>query len=245
MIIPAVDLINGQVVRLAQGDFAAVTTFDQDPLTQLQAYEKAGSQLLHLVDLDGARDPACRQLKTLERLVSGLSAPVQVGGGVRSRQDVQALLDAGVARVVVGSLAVTDPALVAGWLEHFGADRLTVALDVRLNRQYEPEVVMQGWQQGSGQQLDAVIAPLLSAGLAHVLCTDIARDGMLTGPNIVLYHWLTKRYPGLVWQASGGVASLKDLWALRHLKIGGVIIGKALLEGRFTMEEALACWQNA
>ena len=245
MIIPAIDLINGQVVRLEKGDFNAMTAFDHDPLSQLKVYQNAGSEMLHLVDLDGAKDPAKRQLQTIARLVTGLTAPVQVGGGVRTEDDINSLLAIDVARVVIGSLAVLNPELVAGWLQKYGADRITVALDVRLNDKGEPEVLTHGWQQGSEKALSEVITPLLSAGLTTVLCTDVDRDGMLTGPNIALYQQLIAQYPGIRWQASGGIATLDDLQALKNINIGGVIIGKALLIGRFTIKEALACWQNA
>ncbi|MBY5991403.1 1-(5-phosphoribosyl)-5-[(5-phosphoribosylamino)methylideneamino]imidazole-4-carboxamide isomerase [Ferrimonas balearica] len=244
MIIPAIDLIGGKVVRLEKGDFNAVTEFAYDPLTQLKAYQDAGSALLHLVDLDGAKDPANRQLKTIEHLVQNLKAPIQVGGGVRSEEDVKALLAIGVAKVVIGSLSVSQPERVARWMQQYGAERITVALDVRLDEQGEPEVLTHGWQKGSGKRLSEVIAPLLEAGLTDVLCTDVDRDGMLTGPNVTLYERLIATYPGVRWQASGGIAELDDLRALKAINIGGIIIGKALLAGRFTIEEALACWQN-
>ncbi|ADN75912.1 1-(5-phosphoribosyl)-5-((5-phosphoribosylamino)methylideneamino) imidazole-4-carboxamide isomerase [Ferrimonas balearica DSM 9799] len=244
MIIPAIDLINGNVVRLEKGDFNAVTRFQLDPLEQLRAYQDAGSALLHLVDLDGAKDPANRQLDTIARLVSQLDAPIQVGGGVRSQADVDALLDIGVAKVVVGSLSVSQPDTVAGWLRQYGPDRITVALDVRLDDDGQPEVLTHGWQKGSGKALADVIAPLLEAGLSDVLCTDVDRDGMLSGPNVALYQQLVTRYPTVRWQASGGIAQLSDLAELKAINIGGIIIGKALLAGRFTIEEALACWQN-
>ncbi|GAA5188375.1 1-(5-phosphoribosyl)-5-[(5-phosphoribosylamino)methylideneamino]imidazole-4-carboxamide isomerase [Ferrimonas gelatinilytica] len=244
MIIPAIDLIGGKVVRLERGDFNAVTEFSYDPLAQLTAYQEAGSPLLHLVDLDGAKDPDKRQLDTIASLVQQLYAPIQVGGGVRSEQDVEALLSIGVARVVVGSLSVSQPERVASWLGTFGPDRITVALDVRLTPDGEPEVLTHGWQKGSGQGLDRVIAPLLQAGLSDVLCTDVDRDGMLSGPNVALYRHLVTRYPSIRWQASGGIASLSDLSELKAIGIGGIIIGKALLNGNFSIEEALSCWQK-
>lgn len=244
MIIPAIDLIDGRVVRLEKGDFNAVTQFDYSPLEQLKHYQEAGSELLHLVDLDGAKNPANRQLPLIRELVKNLKAPVQIGGGVRSEKDVTALLEAGVAKVVVGSLTVSEPDTVAGWIKQFGADRITAALDVRLNDALIPEVLTHGWQKGSGRSLSEVIVPLLEAGLNHVLCTDIDRDGMLTGPNIKLYKTLLADYPTVCWQASGGIAKLDDIRRLKAINIGGIIIGKALLAGRFTIEEALSCWQN-
>ncbi|BDY05450.1 1-(5-phosphoribosyl)-5-[(5-phosphoribosylamino)methylideneamino]imidazole-4-carboxamide isomerase [Ferrimonas sp. YFM] len=244
MIIPAIDLINGQVVRLKKGDFNQVTQFDTDPLAQLSHYRDAGSALLHIVDLDGAKDPANRQLTTLTRLVENLNCPIQVGGGIRDKAEVEALLKLGVDKVVIGSLAARDPQLVASWIQEYGAERITVALDLLLDDQGNAQVATHGWQKGSGKLVEEVIAPLRLAGLKHVLCTDIDRDGMLTGPNVTLYQTLIGQYPEISWQASGGIAELEDLKQLKAIGIGGIIIGKALLTGRFTIEEALACWQN-
>lgn len=244
MIIPAIDLIGGRVVRLEKGDFNTVTQFDYSPLEQLQLYRQAGSQFLHLVDLDGAKSPENRQLQLINTLVKNLEAPIQVGGGIRTEQDVQSLLDIGVARVVIGSLTVNEPDTVAGWLKKYGAHRITAALDIRFDENNEPEVLTHGWQKGSGKSLSQIIAPLLEAGLSHVLCTDIDRDGMLTSPNVALYKTLVVDYPQVSWQASGGIAELDDLRQLKAINIGGIIIGKALLAGRFTIEEALSCWQN-
>lgn len=248
MIIPAIDLIDGRVVRLEKGDFNAVTQFDYSPLEQLKLYQDAGSELLHLVDLNGAKSPANRQLPLIRQLVKQLDAPVQVGGGVRSEQDVVALLEAGVAKVVIGSLTVSEPETVAGWIKQYGADRITAALDVRLDDNNEPKILTHGWQKGSGRSLTEVIAPLLEAGLSNVLCTDIDRDGMLTGPNVELYKRLVADYPTVRWQASGGIAELNDLRQLKAINIGGIIIGKALLTGRFSIEEAIeesrSCSQN-
>ncbi len=244
MIIPAIDLINGQVVRLKKGDFNQVTGFDTDPLAQLRHYQDTGSQMVHIVDLDGARNPDQRQLQILTTLTQALNCPVQVGGGIREKSEVEALLELGVSKVVIGSLAAKDPERVASWIKQFGSDRITVALDVLLDSNDNAQVATHGWQQGSGKLIDDVITPLRAAGLRHVLCTDIDRDGMLSGPNVKLYRQLVQQYPEILWQASGGIAELDDLRQLKAIDIGGIIIGKALLTGRFTIEEALTCWQN-
>ena len=176
--------------------------------------------------------------------MKNLETPFQVGGGVRSGQDVRTLLDMGVIKVVIGSLTVSEPATVAGWIKKYGPERITAALDIRLDENNEPEILTHGWQKGSGKSLSETIQPLLEAGLRHVLCTDIDRDGMLTGPNVELYKKLVADYPQISWQASGGIAELDDVRQLKAINIGGIIIGKALLSGRFTIEEALSCWQN-
>ncbi|WP_298441633.1 1-(5-phosphoribosyl)-5-[(5-phosphoribosylamino)methylideneamino]imidazole-4-carboxamide isomerase [uncultured Ferrimonas sp.] len=244
MIIPAIDLINGQVVRLQKGNFDKVTNFAEDPIEQLTRYQNAGSEHLHLVDLDGAKDPNARQLALIGRIVNALDAPIQVGGGIRTEQELQTLLDLGVSRVVLGSLAVQQPQLVAGWIERYGSERITVALDVLLDSDGNPEVLTNGWQQGSGKRMVDAVEPLLSAGLQHVLCTDVDRDGMMFGPNFDLYYRLRKQFPMLHWQASGGIHALDDLPKLKRVGVKGVIIGKALLAKKFTIEEALQCWQN-
>ena len=227
MIIPALDLIDGTVVRLHQGDYGQQRDYGNDPLPRLQAYAAEGAEVLHLVDLTGAKDPAKRQIPLLKTLVAGVDVPVQVGGGVRTEADVAALLDAGVARVVVGSTAVKDPETVKGWFRRFGADALVLALDVRIDEQGNKQVAM-----------------YLPVGLKHVLCTDISRDGTLAGSNVSLYEEVCARYPQVAFQSSGGIGDLADIAALRGTGVRGVIVGRALLEGKFTVKEAIQCWQN-
>lgn len=245
MLIPALDLIDGNVVRLQQGDFARQTTFASDPLPLVQAYQQAGAQFLHLVDLDGARDPAKRQTELLRRISASTTMTVQVGGGLRSRHDLEQLFDAGVKRAVIGSLAVKQPQLVQAWLNDYGADAIVLALDVNIAADGEAYVATHGWQETSTLTLNQLIDTFAADGLRHVLCTDISRDGMLTGSNIALYAELKQRYPQLIVQASGGIASLDDLRQLQAVNCDAAILGKALLTGKFTLEEALACWPAA
>lgn len=242
MLIPALDLIDGNVVRLQQGDFARQTTFANDPLPLVQAYAGAGAQYLHLVDLDGARDPARRQIDLLRRISASTSMTVQVGGGIRSRSDLEQLFEAGVKRAVIGSLAVTQPQLVQAWLNEFGPAAIVLALDVNISADGSAYVATHGWQQTSTLTLNQLIDSFSADGLRHVLCTDISRDGMLSGSNIALYAGLKQRYPQLLIQASGGIASLDDLRQLQAINCDAAILGKALLSGQFTLEEALACW---
>ncbi|RLR17826.1 1-(5-phosphoribosyl)-5-((5-phosphoribosylamino)methylideneamino)imidazole-4-carboxamide isomerase, partial [Sodalis-like symbiont of Bactericera trigonica] len=203
-------------------------------------------EVLHLVDLTGARDPQARQIPLLRRLLAGVApALVQVGGGIRSAADVEALLEAGATRVVVGSISVRHPQEVQRWLERFGPDALVLALDVRIDDDGQLRVAISGWQEDSGATPEQVIAQYRPLGLKHVLCTDISRDGTLTGSNVSLYRLLCDAWPDIAFQSSGGIGSLADIAQLRHSGVHGVIVGRALLENNFTVAEALACWQNA
>lgn len=244
MIIPAIDLIDGCVVRLHQGDYGLRRDYGEDPLARLQRYQASGAQLLHIVDLTGAKDPKARQIPLLRELLGSLSIPVQTGGGIRSADDVRSLLNAGAARVVVGSAAVKRTDEVAGWMKTFGADKLVLALDVRINQAGNAEVAVSGWQENSGVLMDDLIRTFEPAGLRYVLTTDISKDGTLAGPNTALYAKLAQTFPNIDFQASGGIGSLDDIRAVSHTGAAGVIVGRALLEGKFTLEEAIECWPN-
>ena len=244
MIIPALDLIDGTVVRLHQGDYAQQRDYGNDPLTRLQGYAAEGAEVLHLVDLTGAKDPAKRQIPLIKTLVAGVNVPVQVGGGIRTEEDVAALLAAGVARVVVGSTAVKSPEVVKGWFMRFGAEALVLALDVRIDAEGVKQVAVSGWQENSGVSLEELIETYQPVGLKHVLCTDISRDGTLAGSNVSLYQEVCARYPQIAFQSSGGIGGLQDVAALRGTGVRGVIVGRALLEGKFNVTEAIQCWQN-
>ncbi|WKE64421.1 1-(5-phosphoribosyl)-5-[(5-phosphoribosylamino)methylideneamino] imidazole-4-carboxamide isomerase [Gallaecimonas kandeliae] len=244
MLIPALDILDGQVVRLFKGDYGQVTRYGDDPGARFAAYAQAGARYLHLVDLSGARNAAERQWAALREVIGQSPLPLQVGGGVRCFEDVQQLLALGAERVVVGSLAIKHPALVAGWLDALGPEKLVLALDVRFDG-HDWYPASHGWQEKAEQNLDSLLAYFMDAGARHFLITDIDRDGTLGGANAELYANLTRRYPGMALQASGGVASLAELPALKAAGVKGVILGKSLLDGKFTLEEALSCWQNA
>ncbi|ADM98270.1 N-(5'-phospho-L-ribosyl-formimino)-5-amino-1-(5'-phosphoribosyl)-4-imidazolecarboxamide isomerase [Dickeya dadantii 3937] len=244
MIIPALDLIDGQVVRLHQGDYGQQRQYGSDPLPRLQDYQQQGASVLHLVDLTGAKDPSARQIPLLKTLLAGVSVPVQVGGGIRTEQDVEALLAAGASRVVIGSTAVKQSELVQQWFTRYGADALVLALDVRIDADGVKNIAISGWQENSGITLEDTVERYLPFGLKHVLCTDISRDGTLQGSNVELYREISARYPQVAFQASGGIGSLADIAALRGSGVQGVIVGRALLEGKFNVTEAISCWQN-
>lgn len=238
-IYPAIDVREGRVVRLRQGDYARETRYADGPLALAREYADQGAQWLHLVDLDAARVGHYTLGPLLRAIIAGSGLSVQTGGGVRSRDDVAALLDAGAARVVVGSLAVRRPELVEAWLQEFGADRITVALDTRRDALGVWRLPVHGWTETGGETLDALALRYAQAGLVHLLSTDIDRDGMLAGPNPALYAHLRGIASSLSVQASGGVHRLDDIGDARTRGCAGIVLGRALLEGRFTVAEAL------
>ena len=240
IIYPAIDVRDGAVVRLKQGDYAQQTTYPPAPLELAQRYAAEGATWLHLVDLDAARDGGYTLAPLLADITGSTSLKVQTGGGIRTRDDVARVLDAGAARVVIGSLAVREPETVAGWIETFGAQRITIALDAR-SIDGEWRLPLHGWTELSARRLDELAAFYADAGLAHLLCTDIGRDGMLMGPNLDLYLHLAKRFPSVAVQASGGVRDVADVAAARAAGCAGAVLGKALLERRFELGGALAC----
>lgn len=245
MIIPALDLIDGQVVRLYQGDYGQVTEYKVDPAEQFNLYHQAGANWLHLVDLTGAKDTSARQLELISQLLASTPAKIQIGGGVRSEQDVIDLLAAGAQRVVIGSTAVKQPQLVKQWMEKYGAEKIVLALDINIDSEGVRRVAVSGWQEDSGVTIEALLDDYLTVGLQHVLCTDIARDGTLNGSNVELYIDLCQRYPQVQFQSSGGIGTLADIAALKGSGVAGVIVGRALLDGKFTAQEAFSCWQSA
>jgi len=238
LLIPAIDLRGGQCVRLLQGRFDAETVYASDPLEVLERYLAFGARRIHVVDLDGARDGSQGNRAAIGRIVgrAGREA-VQVGGGIRTRQVAEELFDLGVARVVVGSVAVTEPDEVASWLREFGPERVVLAFDVRLDDGGTPRLATHGWERQTQTSLWDAVERYLPAGLRHVLCTDVARDGALSGPNVELYRQCTRRFPNVAWQASGGVSEAADLDALATTGADSVISGRALLEGRLSAEE--------
>jgi phosphoribosylformimino-5-aminoimidazole carboxamide ribotide isomerase len=233
---PAMDLMGGRCVRLAQGRFDDQTVYSAEPAEALRGFAAAGATWAHVVDLDGARAGAPLQHDLLCELASANILKLQVAGGIRSRDHIARLLDAGVGRVVIGSLAVKDPGAVRGFLAEFGGDRLTLALDVNLVDGV-PLVATAGWTESSGKSLWDVAADYPEA--RHLLVTDIGRDGMMGGPNQELLGEAVQRLPHLAVQASGGVSSLDDL---TRLTTAGAIVGKALWEGKIDLAEAVrAC----
>lgn len=242
---PAIDVRDGRVVRLQQGDYARETRYADDPFELASRYAAQGAGWLHLVDLDAARDGGYAQGELLARIKAATSLKVQTGGGIRDEAGVEALFAAGADRVVVGSLAIREPARVMQWLQVYGPERMTLALDASRTEDGGWQLPSHGWTRDSGVDLFALLDDYLQAGARHVLCTDIARDGMLAGPALDLYTVLLARAPQVRLQASGGIRDIADIRAATAMGCDGVVLGKALLEDRFKLCEALDATREA
>ena len=236
LLMPAIDLRQGRCVRLYQGDFGAETRYEHEPHELLVRYRGLGATWLHVVDLDGAKDGVLANRSVIVALASQRAVRLQVGGGVRTAAAIDDLLRVGVERVVVGSAAVERPAEVADWIARFGTERICLALDVRIDSR-GPLVRTRGWTEGTTLTLWEAIERYPAGSVKHVLCTDIERDGALSGPNVELYRQARQRFPGLAWKASGGVRDAADLKALAACGVAAAVSGKALLEERITAEE--------
>jgi len=244
-LIPSIDLRGGRTVRLLYGDFDQETRYEEAPLEVARRFHAFGARVLHVVDLDGARGHGEENRAIVYELAAKSGLELQVGGGIRTVQAVEDLLEHGVSRVVIGSLAVEQPALVREWLARWGVERVVLALDVRLDDAGTPLVQTRGWTAATATSLWSALEPYLELGPVQVLCTDIGRDGAMLGPNLDLYAAAMRRFPALRWQASGGVRSAADLAALAALGIAGAISGKALVEDRIPHQELLPFLPNA
>lgn len=236
IVIPALDLRDGGVVRLQQGDYDRETRYALSPVDQARAYQDAGGRLLHLVDLNAALNGGEGNLAVITEIAAALDVPVQSGGGVRAEDDLERRLDAGIDRVVLGSLCVREPERVVGWIDRYGADRIVAGLDVRPtdDGRWMPQAA--GWTEAGETDLFTLLEQLIDGGLVHLLCTDITRDGMLAGPSTALYADLAARYPDLRIQASGGVGEPAHLERAAATGVDGCIVGRALLEGRVPLD---------
>lgn len=242
--IPAIDLKDGRIVRLYQGRFDAVSEYEARPEDLATHYLSLGVDWVHVVDLDGARDGAGGNREAIGRMAGLARGRIQVGGGLRTLADLQSIFALGVGRAVIGSAAVERPAEVREWFARFGAERLVLAFDVRLDEAGVPRLQTRGWTEGTGVSLWEAIEGYRDVGLRHVLCTDVARDGAMTGPNLALYAQFAERCPWVALQASGGVRDRGDLDALRDTGAAAAIIGKALLDGRISDEEVRSFLRN-
>ena len=231
-IIPAIDLIDGKCVRLQQGDYAQKTVYNENPLEVALQFQDAGIKRLHVVDLDGAKAGKITNIAVLEKIAANTSLSIDFGGGVKTAVDFQSVLNAGAKYVAVGSVAVKQPTIFAEWLEQFGADKIMLGTDVKNNK-----LAVSAWQESTEVDIFEFLEEKSRQGIKRVFSTDISKDGMLTGPAIELYRKLHSRFPEIELIASGGVSRIEDIPACEKAGCSGVIIGKAIYEGRITMND--------
>jgi phosphoribosylformimino-5-aminoimidazole carboxamide ribotide isomerase len=231
-IIPAIDIIDGKCVRLTQGDYAQQKTYHENPLDVARSFEAAGLSYLHLVDLDGAKAGKVTNWAVVENITRHTGLQVDFGGGIKTEAEIERLLSLGVKQVNLGSIAVKSESLVAEWIRKFGAETIILSADVK-----DEKVAIHGWQQNSEIKLTDFITSYARHGIKYITCTDIQTDGMLSGPNTTLYSKILSNHPGIKLIASGGVSGMQDLSGLRETGVDGVIIGKAIYEGRITLDQ--------
>lgn len=237
-LIPAIDIINGQCVRLTKGDYDQKTVYGK-PLDMALEFERIGYKRLHVVDLDGAKSKHIVNDAVLREITSSTNLVVDFGGGIKTDEDIEKAFAAGASMVTIGSIAVTNPDLFMGWLEQYGTDRMILGADVRHGK-----ISINGWKEDSAEDLLPFLKKYVDAGVRNVLCTEISKDGTLAGPAIELYQEIMDTYPQLHLIASGGVSSLNDIIALNAAGIPAVVFGKAIYEGKINLKE-LWDWQNA
>jgi len=231
-IIPAIDLIDGRCVRLAQGDFAQATKYADDPVATARSFEAAGIKRLHIVDLDGARAGKLMNLLVLEAIAKATDLVIDFGGGIKTTDDLRAAYDAGAALVNIGSVAVKSPDKVFTWLDHYGSEKLLLGADVRRNL-----LAIDGWQTATVLEIGPFLVEYFAKGVRQAAVTEISKDGMLKGPAFDLYSDIRQSLPDLRLVASGGVSTIGDIQQLDDLGCAGVIIGRALYEGKIALKE--------
>jgi phosphoribosylformimino-5-aminoimidazole carboxamide ribotide isomerase len=231
-IIPAIDIIDGKCVRLTQGDYAQKKVYNEHPLEVAAAFEDAGLRRLHLVDLDGAREGAVKNWKVLETLAGKTSLIIDFGGGIKTAADVDIVFNSGAALATVGSIAVKDAGLFSDWLQEYGAKKFLLGADVKGEK-----IAVHGWQETTEIWIYDFIRDHVERGVRQVFCTDVSKDGLLQGPALELYRMIVKEFPDLHFIASGGVSGMDDLHRLEEVGCKGVIIGKAIYEGRIRLSE--------
>jgi phosphoribosylformimino-5-aminoimidazole carboxamide ribotide isomerase len=238
-LIPAIDIINGQCVRLTKGDYNQKTVYNDSPLLVAHEFEKIGFKRLHVVDLDGAKSKHIVNSQALHQITSETQLQVDFGGGIKTDEDIETAFANGAKMVTVGSIAVTNPDLFISWMEKYGAEHMILGADVRNGK-----ISINGWKEDSTEDLLPFLQKYIDAGVRNVLCTEISKDGTLQGPAIELYSQVMEAYPQLHLIASGGVSCMADIQALNQAGIPAVVFGKAIYEGKINLKE-LWDWQNA
>ena len=229
-LIPAIDIINGELVRLTKGDYNQKIVYARDPVEAAKRIERMGFKRLHVVDLDGAKSKHVVNIVTLSRIIQETSLVVDFGGGIKTDRDIELAFSAGASMVTLGSIAVTNPEQCYKWIDKYGVDHIVLGADVR-----DGKISINGWKEDSSLELMPFLESYINKGIKNVLCTDISKDGTLAGPNIELYKQIMARFPQLQLIASGGVSSNEDIKALDEAGIPAVVFGKALYEGRITI----------
>ena len=233
-LIPAIDIINGQCVRLTKGDYDQKKVYNDDPAAVAKEFEQLGFQRLHIVDLDGAKSKHIVNDAVLRSITTETKLIVDFGGGIKTEEDIEKAFEAGASMVTVGSIAVTKPALFIQWLDKYGADKMILGADVRNGM-----ISINGWKEDSKEELLPFLKKYIDAGVKNVLCTEISKDGTLQGPAVTLYKKVMKAYPQLHLIASGGVSQKEDIEELEREGIPAVVFGKAIYEGRIDLKELL------
>jgi len=231
-IIPAIDIIDGKCVRLTQGDYAQKKIYNENPVDVARQFEDAGLSHLHVVDLDGAKAGKVINWKVVESITTNTNLKVDFGGGIKTDEEIEKLFQLKVSQVNLGSIAVRERLRVLDWLKQFGADKIILSADVK-----EETIAISGWQENSSISIMNFLKEYLQDGIEHVTCTDISTDGMLTGPNVELYKKIVLSFPHVNLVASGGVSSVEDLKELKRIGVDGVIVGKAIYEGRIELKD--------
>ncbi|CAL4318659.1 1-(5-phosphoribosyl)-5-[(5-phosphoribosylamino)methylideneamino]imidazole-4-carboxamide isomerase [Buchnera aphidicola] len=240
MIIPSLDFIQGKIVRLYKGNYLKKTQYQESYFLYIENCIKNNIKNLHIVDLDGARDPKRKQLHLLQDILKNKNINFQVGGGIRTEKDIEKLFFLGAKRVVLSSIIFKKKNVVKNWIERYGQERIVLALDIKIKNSFK-EVVVAGWRNYTGICIEDIIDDFLENNIKYILCTDVSQDGTLNGPNLLLYSELIKKYPSIYFQASGGVSSINDIINLKKTGVKNIIIGKAFLEKKFTFFEAIQC----
>lgn len=231
-IIPAIDIIDGKCVRLTQGDYEQKKIYNEHPLEVARQFEDAGLERLHLVDLDGAKAGAVKNWKVLEAIAGKTSLVIDFGGGIKQEDDLGIVFNSGAAFATIGSLAVKNEALFTQWLKTYGPEKFLLGADVK-----DEKIAVGGWLETTGIWIYDFIEKYIQLGVQQIFCTDVSKDGLLQGPSVDLYKEILDRFPSLHFIASGGVSSTKDLDALQKIGCKGVIVGKAIYEGRIKLED--------
>jgi len=231
-IIPAIDIINGKCVRLSQGDFETQKIYSESPVDIAKGFEEAGIKRLHIVDLDGAKKGSIVNIHVLENIASQTSLKIDFGGGIKTTSDAEKIFNAGASIINIGSIAIKQPHIVVEWIEKFAAEKILLGADVK-----DEKIVINGWQQSTEINIIAYLKEWSSKKMNNIFCTDVSKDGLLQGASVNLYKKILKTIPGIHLTASGGVSSIQDVEELETIGCSGVIIGKALYEGKIKLNE--------